>query len=326
MIIIPEEEKGYKCEIILDSVNVDTGTRLTTFCVKYPLFVHQDFIRHRALSRSVASNRAIPTKRYIQTVLQDPVYPLRWGKAQPGMSPSSENFDGEEAGKLLYWWDQLRDDIVEGVENLSDIGLAKQWANRPLYAFQWVVEVLTATDWCNLFTLRIHSDAQDELQKIVGMMGDSYLESNPQNLCPGEWHIPFIREEEIEFHLYDRLRISAARAARTSYRTHEGKISLPEEDYKLFDRLITQKPVHSSPTEHQACAMKSNKVWVEDWTEYDLEELGKVYRPSNDYEREKYYANFCGFLPFRMTIPENTSREFTHKGIKIKDWDYQQDP
>ncbi len=40
-IIIPEEQKGYLCEVLLDSVGA-AGVRLVTMRWKYPLVVHAE--------------------------------------------------------------------------------------------------------------------------------------------------------------------------------------------------------------------------------------------------------------------------------------------
>ena len=80
----------------------------------------------------------------------------------------------------------------------------------------------------------------------------------PQELQYGEWHLPFVREEELHDHggLSDpngTLRtVSAARCARTSYKTHDGRISTIEEDTVLGERLTASRPFHASPFEHQA--------------------------------------------------------------------------
>src|SRR5687768_8513901 len=117
------DHRGYVAEVLLDSVNT-SGVRLTTFRLRYPTYVHQDLLRHRilsmgdaevatwvtsdherSLSRSVASNRAIPVQRYLEQLQADPVYPLRWGKNQAGMQANEENLDGEHLAACQEWWD-----------------------------------------------------------------------------------------------------------------------------------------------------------------------------------------------------------------------------
>lgn len=280
-ILIPAEQKGYQCEIIADSVN-PAGVRLTTMRLKYPLIVHGEMTRHRCFSRSVASNRAIPTERIIAMVEQDPFVPIWWGRNQPGMQAEEELGDQEQTHALVGWLG-ARDAAVEHCRHLAGaLQLHKQIANRLMMPFQWVTEVITGTDWANFFALRCHPAAQPEVRKIAEMMRDAYRSSSPDvDFHEGDWHLPFIWPEE-ELDLLDVLkRVSAARCARTSYQTHEGKRSTIAEDLALFARLAGSEPVHASPTEHQAEAMMDGG----------------------------YYANFRGWRQFRSQIPGETVRD-----------------
>jgi hypothetical protein len=98
------------------------------------------------------------------------------------------------------------------------------------------------------------------------------LVSTPKLLRPGEWHLPFVSEEEVEDHhvhcatmeipgtfenaWLPLIKSSVARCARVSYLTHEGKKPSQEEDSKLYDRLLSEQPIHASPAEHQAKAVR----------------------------------------------------------------------
>ena len=58
---------AYKCEILADSIS-EQGHRLTTFKVTYPRIIHAEMLRHRMLSRNVASSRAIPFEKMVKDV------------------------------------------------------------------------------------------------------------------------------------------------------------------------------------------------------------------------------------------------------------------
>ena len=75
---------SYKCEIIVDSVSPQ-GCRLTTFKVTYPRIIHAEMLRHRMLSRNVASSRAIPFAKMVKDVEEHPFIPIAWQKNHPGM-------------------------------------------------------------------------------------------------------------------------------------------------------------------------------------------------------------------------------------------------
>ena len=264
-ITIPEDQKGYQCEMILDSIN-PVGVRLTTMRLKYPLIVHAEMCRHRAFSRSVASNRAIPTEKIIAMVEQDPFIPIHWGKNQKGMQ-AEEELSPERRDLAIGTWLVYRDRAVDQARYMSEhLGVHKKIANRLLNPFQWVTEIVTATDWANFFALRCHPAAQPEIRQIAEMARDVYETSEPKPLLVGRWHLPLIRKGDhykgIDSHgLYIETlkKVSAARCARTSYRTHSGKISTVEEDLALYERLVGSDPKHASPTEHQAMALASQE-------------------------------------------------------------------
>src|SRR6476660_9242614 len=78
-------------ELILDSTS-PAGTRLTTFRVYIPKWLLGQLARHRKLSMSAGSSRALPVAK----ALAGEVYvPERWPVAGPGMVPK-EFRDNEE--------------------------------------------------------------------------------------------------------------------------------------------------------------------------------------------------------------------------------------
>ena len=80
--------------------------------------------------------------------------------------------------------------------------------------------------------------------------------STPKKLHAGEWHLPYIREEErTAMRMADCVKASAARCARVSYLTHDKKEPSLEADLKLYHQLAGATPIHASPLEHQAQAM-----------------------------------------------------------------------
>lgn len=74
-----------KATVIADSVHHATGTRITTFELVYPRFIHSEFMTHRVFNRNASSSRAIPTSKFIEQVRNEPVMPSHWGKNQKGM-------------------------------------------------------------------------------------------------------------------------------------------------------------------------------------------------------------------------------------------------
>ena len=272
---------------VLASVSPD-GVRIDTLLLRYPRFIHAEFMTHRQFSRNASSSRAIPVERLIADVERDPVFPSFWGKNQPGMQ-SREELEGEDKSMASSEWMDARDRAVQSAKALARIGAHKQIVNRILEPFAHINVVVTATEWDNFFALRIHEDAQPEIKVLAESIRDAMDGANVQKLDYGQWHLPFVSKEETrsEGGLTDpssNLRVvSAARCARTSYKTHDGRVSTLEEDIALGERLTKSRPFHASPFEHQAMpdmkvveeAESDHKEWLEpekhrnftDWTQ-----------------------------------------------------------
>ena len=153
----------YKCEIIADSLSPQEN-RLTSFLVTYPRIVHAEMLRHRMFSRNVASSRAIPFKKMVKDIEENPFIPIAWQKDHKGMQ-GDEYYDitlKEEPGGLDYTnlprrWLRARDTAVSMAKALAEsqnMPVTKQLCNRLLEPFMWVTEIITGTEWDNFFDLR----------------------------------------------------------------------------------------------------------------------------------------------------------------------------
>lgn len=248
---------GISTKIIADTVNA-YGNRVTTMQLTYPRFIHSEFMTHRAFSRNSSSSRAIPVSKMIEQVLKNPAMPVHWGKNQAGMQ-ADETLTPENEARAVELWNAAAASAASFAEDLCNLGLHKQVANRILEPFQFMHTVVTATDWGNFFDLRCHPDAQPEIQALANLMRDALENSVPTER---RYHLPYITEDEITeaaakyettHDMYqDLARISAARCARVSYLKHDGQKPSREDDLKLFERLVGSRPIHASPTEHQA--------------------------------------------------------------------------
>lgn len=272
--------------IIKDSINT-AGTRLTTLQLRYPRFIHAEFMTHRVFSRNASSSRAIPVKRLIQDVIEDTAMPLHWGKNQPGMQAREEHNDqvvvgfGSDDyvfGSREEAWNVARDNAIRQAEMFDAAGYHKQIVNRLLEPFTHINVVVSATDWDNFFELRDHPDAQPEIQVLARAMKDAMAGSTPDRLREGQWHVPYVDFNE-ELQLYaDRhdlglievaRKVSVARCARVSYVTHDGRKTTVEEDVALHDKLVVAEPLHASPAEHQATpAVGTKDRNFQGWKQY----------------------------------------------------------
>jgi len=249
-------------KVILDSIS-SSGHRLTTMEVVMHRFVLAEFNTHRVFSRNSASSRAIPVKKQIQRVLEDPAIPLSWPSERPGMQGGELQSDGARIRSERIWL-EARDSAVQAVLNLTNARrepenellepLHKSVANRLLEPFMWHTVIVSATEWRNFFGLRCNPLAQPEIRAAADVMRVAYVSSEPKEIPNSEWHMPYIQDGEFHDNSLrpDTLRmISAARCARVSYLTHDG-IKSHEADLKLYDQLTSADPPHSSPLEHVA--------------------------------------------------------------------------
>lgn len=246
---------GIEAKIICDSVNC-RGDRLTTFVLRYHRFILAEVNTHRMLSRSTSSSRAIPVDKIIQQVLDDPAIPVYFGAEQKGMQ-AGEELTPYQVELAKGVWLGARDAAVEKAYTMKQLGVHKSIVNRLLEPYMWCSTVLTATEFANFFTLRVHPTAQPEFRVLAEKMADAYNRSIIAELDWGQWHLPFVTgEEKSKFSEMDLVKFSTARSARVSYLLHDGTNPTPEKDIALHDRLVVEKPAHASPAEHPAMASK----------------------------------------------------------------------
>lgn len=253
---------------VLASVSPD-DIRIDTLLLRYPRFIHAEFMTHRQFSRNASSSRAIPVERLIADVENDPAMPIFWGKNQKGMQ-AREELPTEDCAAMCVRWLMACKDAVHNAQGMADNGAHKQIVNRILEPFAHINVVVTATEWDNFFALRIHEDAQPEIKDLAEAMRGAIDGATPQILSYGEWHLPFVNSDDIAEHggLTDpsgNLRVvSAARCARTSYKTHDGRVSSLEEDIALGERLTKSLPFHASPFEGVATPYNRQKHTAKD--------------------------------------------------------------
>jgi thymidylate synthase ThyX len=285
-----------EADIIADSVSAE-GKRITTMQLRYPRFIHAEFMTHRVFSRNASSSRAIPVERMIADLRRDPAKPVFWGSNKPGMQ-AGEEVTGTARAIVEREWLYGMERAIQVAQQLMAAGLHKQIANRVLEPWAHINVVVTATEWDNFFALRRHADAQPEIKVLADAMWDTMQASIPEKMEEGEWHLPYITVAEkwqlvnmpdgVEF----GRKISAARCARVSYLTHDGKRTSAEEDLALFDRLMGAAPLHASPAEHQAMAdTRSERFSAEG---------GEV---GSDWDNPHEHGNFIGWRQHRRMLP-----------------------
>ena len=291
---------AFEVKIIKDSVSRE-GKNLTTMQLKYPRFIHSEFMTHREFSRNASSSRAIPVAKMIEMVRTDPAMPIHWGANQPGMQADNQ-LTGEGLAGTVSAWGWAANYAADQAEYMSKLGAHKQVANRILEPFQWISVVMSSTQWANFYGLRCHTDAQPEIKLLAEMMREAQYKSVPAPLGEGQWHLPYVREDDWDkANDYCRVgritrdmprysevleilkKVSAARCARVSYLTHDGKPTSITEDLVLFDRLAGSQPLHASPLEHQATPDSFDAI--------------------DGWKAKQLHGNFVGWIQHRKLLP-----------------------
>ena len=247
-------------EVVKHSVS-SKGVHIYTLALRYPRFIHGEFMTHRVFSRNASSSRAIPINRMIGMTIKDPARPIFFGSNKAGMQAGKELPPIRKMIALVLWFMACYTACAFSWL-LSKTGLHKQHCNRITEPFQYITVLLTCTHLDNFMHLRNHPDAQPEIQKLAKLMQKAIDASEPTPLYNG-WHIPYVTKEELEgdhrYRIEDLLRFSAARCARVSYLNHDGTKPSVIDDLKLYHLLVGSNPKHMSPVEHQALALHSTK-------------------------------------------------------------------
>lgn len=257
-------------QIIADSISPD-GIRLTTMQLRYPRFIHAEFMTHRVFSRNARSSRAVPVAKMIEEVRTDPAMPIHWGKNQPGMQ-AREELTGVDRSLAQSFWLRAARKAADEATNVMSVNAHKQIVNRILEPFLHIDVVVTATEWNNFYALRRHEDAQPDMRILADRMWEAQECSPPRELGVGEWHTPYSPHGDLP--------VSVVRCARVSYSAYDRSPSDYEAGVELHDRL--KAAGHWSPFEHQATP--------DDWAW------------GYGYEYPHQHGNFRGWRQYRKMI------------------------
>lgn len=257
----------------------ETGKEIISLQLRYPKFIHGELMTHRVFSRNASSSRAIPFPKFVKEVEDDPAVPVHWGQNEPGMQ-ANEEIDVQSQGAAINIWHNAKMAAIHHAKQLVVLGVHKQVVNRLLEPFYHINTLVTATEWDNFFELRDHPDAQPEIQALAKAMKEAIAASKPDLLEIKQWHLPYIKKPEHDEHNIESLiKMSVARCARVSYKTHDDKLPEAIKDLLLYERLVVAKPIHASPAEHQATPDPiRNSLW------------------------KNYHGNFNGWIQYRKML------------------------
>lgn len=306
-------ESGTSAEVILRSRVTTGGRELVTFVIEYPHFILPQFLTHRDFSRNTESSRAVPWVKNKQHLNAKPV---RFGKHKAGMQDDgayTQHFrwadihGNAHEGPPEGVWEAAKEAATYYAEVFANAGVAKQVYNRLVEPYKMIKMVVSATEWANFYKLRVHASAADPtIYRLAALMYKAHKEAPINWLKPGDWHLPFVTEEDkqITTSLYDLIKISVARSAAISYRNEQYQL---EKCLELYTRLIESDPMHASAAEHQAQALDImsglhpglDLLWKDGMVEWRSGNFGP------------------GWIQYRQTLPNNSAKQ--------KNWNEEED-
>ena len=292
---------GIYAKVVADSLSKG-GNRLTTLELNYHRYIHGEFMTHRLFSRNASSSRAIPVKTMLKNISESPATPIHWGKNQAGMQAR------EECSNLVMvdysrgdWWEYGCEESIRNAHYFDKAGYHKQIVNRVTEPYQFIKVVVSATEWENFFHLRLHKDAQPEIQELARCIKQAMDESEPTSLVVGCYHTPYVERSEGFLgndgcSYWDMaIKCSVARCARVSYLNHDNSTPNIEKDISLYGLLLSSK--HMSPFEHVAKSMNYSKfaqpLGIVDW------DNGTTHM---DKQGVMWSGNFKGFVQHRQEL------------------------
>ncbi len=163
---------------------------------------------------------------------------------------------------------------------------------------------IDTSNWSEEKWLQLNKgQAEIHMMDLAEKIYDAMNESNPTQILPGMWHIPFRKEintlyPEVENDSEEIIKISVSMAAHTSYTIVSGEaVKSYEKWIDLHDKLITYDPPHSSPMEHCARAMSEIEYTGSKKTGYSTIKGGQ-----DDGKGYGWCNNLKGFIPYRYFI------------------------
>lgn len=295
------EEKGISVRVIAHSISHTSGQEILTIESEYPRFIHAQALKHRMHSVNTQSSRAVPFARMQELVMGRTAIPTKFGQNKGGMQSADE----KDRDAALHWWmNSMLDAVGNAGEGFYSLGIHKEIVNRLIEPFMPIKEIRSGTDWDNLFELRTTEEgAQDEISVWAKLVKQAKLNSKPEMLFDGDWHLPFVETKtrnykqlyfnnEQEISLEDAKLLSTVRCAQVSYR-NELVQDIPKAK-GIFDKLINSGKLHGTPFEHPC-----TPIVKEDWAKRKkaAEETGDNIC--------LYSANFKGWVQYRKQIEQD---------------------
>lgn len=302
-------------KVIAHSMNANNDVEAITYELEYPRYIHGELLTHRVFSRNSQSSRAVPVAS-VYEINKYYVKPIYFGKNKAGMS-SVDELDPDSRAKAEAIWDEIAQASFRASEELSKLGLHKQWANRITEPYSKIKTVLTTTELSNFFNLRTENVVvMPELEYLALKMQQAYKDSKPNYLGTNEWHLPYVTQEDLDnYNITTCVKISASCCAQVSYRKLDNSV---DKALDVYHKLVNSGTLHGSPFEHQLKVYDPSEIGIRFDAEGALIEIpdGITHTVFNtEFEDQSYFSgNIRGFVQFRQLLANLDSRNLVFMG------------
>ena len=152
-------------EIVGHSLSPQGDELISVLCT-FPRIILTEVNTHRMLSKNTSSSRAIPFKKMVESVQNNPFIPIAWQKDHKGMQGNEYITEDRKYENSRYDWLKARSLAVQQAKLLNESdGVTKQLCNRLLEPFMWTTMLITGSKegWENFFELRNPSYKIDDI-------------------------------------------------------------------------------------------------------------------------------------------------------------------
>ena len=273
-------------KIVADSISPQ-GDRLISVLCTFPRIILSEVNTHRMLSKNTSSSRAIPLRKMVEAIKNDPFIPIAFQKTHTGMQ-GYEYLTGLDYDQAEFEWLEAKDRAIEQAEQLNEIGITKQLCNRLLEPFMWTTMLITGSKegWDNFFNLRnsvyeVGINTFKSKKEVLDYYSDdpnfpelrSYSDLDWLQINKGqaEIHMMALAEE-----IYDAMNESTPMQLKAGewhvpfaieiinlYIKNKGYVSETKVPVDEFVKISTAMAAHTSYTIVGGEAVKSYEKWIE---------------------------------------------------------------
>lgn len=277
-------------EVVADSLSPQ-GDRLTSLLITFPRIILAEVNTHRMLSKNTSSSRAIPFKKMVEAVENDPFIPIAWQKEHKGMQGTEYFTDKKEIEEKEMYWITASKSAVNMAQKLNNHNTTKQLCNRLLEPFMWTTMLITGSKegWDNFFELR---NPVYEIDANIFGIKQFKSKKDAKNYCDmnGVHYYPSTNEEwlkinkgQAEIHIMDLAeKIYDAMNESTPKQLQSGEWHIPFEDkINITDKFAWDNSegdlVEAKVKISTAMAARTSYTVVGDEKEIDYERMIKLH-------------------------------------------------